>query len=117
MRTIEDAIQPKWVDLPDGGRLECRVPTWEDHDRAITRAADATEGKQDTTDVTRELLRMVLVSAEGFQKKGSNGTPPAPAAVPEDTEGIVRSLTISDVRRVEREILYRVAESGEALGN
>lgn len=117
MRTIEDAPEPKWVDLPLGGRVLCRIPTWEDHDRAINRAADAKKGGQDATDVTRELLRDVLLDVEGFQRPGENGNP-VPAKLPDDTDSIVRhTLKILDIREIESEILYRVSQAGADLGN
>ena len=116
MRLIDQTTEPEWVDLPDGGRLQFRIPTWEEHDRVRNRLADEMEGAQEITDVTRELAAMQMVAQEGFGSKDGDGNA-VPAKLPDDAARIVASLSIMDIRAVER-VLYRRVEAAEGdLGN
>lgn len=117
MRLIDEKKDPtEWVDLPDGGRLRFRIPSWEDHDRAISRVANATEAKHDATDVLREMAVSQLVEQEGFGSKGGNGKP-VPATIPDDAARIVASLSLADMRAVEAALYPRIEKAEADLGN
>jgi len=115
MRTINngDAPEAKWIELPDGGSLQLRQPTWEDRDRAVTRAANDKDGAHDITDVTRELIIGLLVDQKEFELSGKGGA----VVIPDHSKALVGSLSIADVRALETVIYPVLAEADTDLGN
>ena len=115
MRIVGKEPEAVWVDLPDGGKLQFRIPRWEDRERAIGVAADATEGKQDYADVMRVLLISTLIGQKGFQVKGTGK--PVAAKLPRDAETLIRGLSLADVRAIETATQQPMTEADSALGN